>query len=323
MYSPEFSIIIPTYNRSHLAGESIKSVINQTFNNIEIIVVDDCSTDGTEQVIEEIIKKDIRVRYVRTEKNLGGAGARNRGVSASHGKYIAFLDDDDEAFPGWIEKSLEKIKTLPESWGLLCCRWSQKSEMTNVIYESVIFMKDGYIYDELLRGHGPPSGTPGAIVKRAAYDDVGGFDESLFGFHDYDFFFSLSRNWTFHYLQIPLIHFNNHSGSRVSDTNKNREDAYNQFIEKWESEIIRIGGRKTFEIIRNKRSAGFFFSVISSEIILNGRFSALKLFFRSFSRDKFRFTYFIKTLLVLIVGPVNWDRGRRIRGILFWKVKRR
>ncbi len=322
MNSPVISIIIPTYNRNHIVGRAIKSVIKQTFKKFEIIVVDDCSTDKTEHIIKEISKIDSRVKYVRTEKNIGGAATRNRGVSESQGKYIAFLDDDDEALPEWLEKSIEKISTLPESWGLLCCRWYQKSEFTRVVYESAVYMKDGYIYEELLRGHDPPSGTSGSVVKRAAYDYVGGFDESLHGFQDYDFFFSLARKWTFHYLQIPLIYFYIHPGSRISDTNRKREEAFNQFIEKWESEIIRIGGRQTLELIRSKRSAGFVFSAIRTEIISKGRLSALKLFIRSFPKDNFRFTYFIKTLLILIVGPKNWDRGRRLRGILFWKIKR-
>lgn len=322
MYFPVISIIIPTYNRFHIVERAIKSVIKQTIKKFEIIVVDDCSTDNTAHIINEIKKIDTRVRYIRTAKNTGGAAARNRGVSASQGKYIAFLDDDDEALPEWLEKSLEKIATLPESWGLLCCRWYQKSEFTRVIFESAIFMKDGYIYEELLRGQDPPSGTSGSIVKRAAFDDVGGFDESLYRLHDYDFFFSLARKWTFHYLKVPLIYVHDHPGLRISDTNKNREDAFNQFIKKWESEIIRIGGHQTLELIRSKKSAGFFFSIIRSEIISKGRFSAVKLLVRSFSKDKFRFTYFVKTLLIILVGPVNWDRGRRLRGILYWKVKR-
>lgn len=322
MSFPVISIIIPTYNRFHLVERAIKSVIKQTFKNFEIIVVDDCSTDKTEHIIKEISKTDSRLEYIRTEKNIGGAAARNQGVSASQAKFIAFLDDDDEALPEWIEKSFEKILTLPESWGLLCCRWYQKSEF-NVIYESAAFMNDGYIYEKLLKGHDPLSGTSGSVVKKAAFEDVGGFDESLYGFHDYDFFFSVAEKWTFHYLQIPLIIFYNHPGSRLSDTNRKREGAFNQFIEKWESEIIRVGGGRTLKLIRSKRSAGFFFSTIRTEIISKGRISALKLLIRSFPKDNFRFSYFMKILLILIVGPVNWDRGRRIRGLFFWKLKRR
>ncbi|MFC2166816.1 glycosyltransferase family 2 protein [Acidobacteriota bacterium] len=321
MSFPEISIIIPTYNRCHIVGRAIKSVLKQTYGKIEIIIVDDCSSDKTEHIIKEISKVDTRVRYFRTEKNIGGAATRNRGVSESHGKYIAFLDDDDEALPEWLEKSMEKISTLPESWGLLCCRWYQKSEFTHIIYESAQFLKDGYIYKELLRGHDPPSGTSGSVVKREAYDYVGGFDESLHGLQDYDFFFSLARKWTFHYLQIPLIVFYIHPGFRISDTNRKREDAFNHFFKKWEKEIIRIGGRQTLELMRSKRLAGLFFSRIHTEIISKGRFSALKQLIRSFSRNNFRFAYFIKSLMLIFVGPVNWDRGRRIRGKLYWKAR--
>jgi len=70
------------------------------------------------------------------------------------------------------------------------------------------------------------------------------------------------------------------------------------------------------------KTAGFFFSAIHSELISKGRLSALKLLIRSFSREKYKFSYFMKTLLILIAGPVIWDRGRRVRGIVFWKAKR-
>jgi len=220
MFSPEISIIIPTYNRSQIVSRAVKSVINQTFANFEIIVVDDCSRDETKHVIDEISNVDTRVKYVRTDKNIGGAAARNRGVSASQCKYVAFLDDDDEALPEWLEKSFEKISTLPESWALLCCRWYQKSEFTNIIYESAVFLKDGYIYEELLRGHDPPSGTSGSVIKREAFDSVGGFDESLHGFQDYDFFFSFGQKMDVSLFAYSLDRFYNHPGFRISDTNK-------------------------------------------------------------------------------------------------------
>ena len=88
------SVIIPTYNRAHLVGRAIRSVLNQTYQDFEIIVVDDCSTDNTEEIVKGF--NDHRIRYMRHDRNRGGSAARNTGIKASQGKYIAFLDSDDE-----------------------------------------------------------------------------------------------------------------------------------------------------------------------------------------------------------------------------------
>ena len=99
---PLVSVIIPTYNRGRLILDSVNSVLNQTYKNIELIVVDDCSTDDTKEVIESI--KDSRIKYIKLEKNSGACIARNRGIEKSTGEFIAFNDSDDL----WITTKLEK-----------------------------------------------------------------------------------------------------------------------------------------------------------------------------------------------------------------------
>lgn len=90
---PLISVIIPTYNRGNIIERSIKSVLNQSYSNIECIIVDDCSTDNTEEVVKNI--GDERLRYVKLEKNVGAIKARNVGIDLALGEYIAFQDSDD------------------------------------------------------------------------------------------------------------------------------------------------------------------------------------------------------------------------------------
>jgi len=94
---PLVSIIIPTYNRAHLIGETLDSVVAQTYENWECIIVDDGSSDNTDEVIEEYTKKDTRFKYYhRPEEHLpGGNGARNYGFKMSQGEYIIWFDSDD------------------------------------------------------------------------------------------------------------------------------------------------------------------------------------------------------------------------------------
>jgi len=109
--TPTVSVIIPTYNRAHLVGRAIRSVLNQTFQDFEIIVVDDGSTDNTEEVVKGF--NDPRIRYIRHEENHGGSAARNTGICAARGEYIAFLDADDE----WLSMHLHrKLQLLEETY---------------------------------------------------------------------------------------------------------------------------------------------------------------------------------------------------------------
>jgi len=94
--NPKVSVIIPTYNRAHLIGRAIQSVLNQTYQDFELIVVDDGSTDNTNEVIKEFSQKDKRILYIKHDKNKGGSAARNTGIKAARGEYIAFQDSDDE-----------------------------------------------------------------------------------------------------------------------------------------------------------------------------------------------------------------------------------
>lgn len=105
---PFFSVIITTYNRKELLPIAIQSVLTQKFENFELIVVDDASSDGTEHIIKAIT--DSRIRYIKNEKNLHKGGARNVGINASSGKYVCFLDDDDYYLPNHLSVLYEHIQ---------------------------------------------------------------------------------------------------------------------------------------------------------------------------------------------------------------------
>ena len=103
----KISVIIPTYNRGNLLGNSIKSVLNQTYKNFEIIVVDDGSTDNTKSVVNQF--KDERIKYIKLTENRGSSYARNIGIQNSNGKYITFQDSDDVYYPDKLETQFKNI----------------------------------------------------------------------------------------------------------------------------------------------------------------------------------------------------------------------
>jgi glycosyltransferase involved in cell wall biosynthesis len=108
--NPKVSVVIPSYNRPHLIGRAVRSVLNQTYQNFEIVIIDDSPDDETEKVVKSF--NDIRIKYTRNKIRRNFSGAKNQGVeeSSSDSKYIAFLDDDDEYFPRFLEKTIKRLE---------------------------------------------------------------------------------------------------------------------------------------------------------------------------------------------------------------------
>lgn len=309
---PYFSVVIPTFNRARYIKRAVQSIIGQTFLDYEIIVVDDDSTDNTSDVINLFNK--FRIKYIKNNKRVGAAGARNEGVAVSTGQFIAFLDSDDEALPSWLEKTQKKIKQLPPNWGVIYPQYLIKNESTGVLYLKAAKQKEGNIYKNLLRGEGIPVGTPGAVLSKITFEKIGGFDVGLWGFHDVDLWYRISENYTFHFISEPLIVVHHHENPRLMGDIQNRKRGAEIFLKKWEEEIIKIAGIEAF----NKRKSQFNrlsqFALVMESARVGNRMSAFKLLFHSFINKKINFPIFIKGIFYLVLGPYCSDHVKRIKG---------
>ncbi len=213
---PKLSVIIPTYNRAQMVCQAIESVLEQTFDNFEIVVVDDGSTDGTERVLRR--RYGDTIHYLHQE-NQGRAVARNQGIRASSGEYLLFLDSDDLLLPQGIEHEVAYLDAHSE---------------VDVVYT------DGYFCDDVGRNvgriasarppHSPEDILEGLVisnvitachsvmVRRDALDAVGPpyFDEALRGTEDEDLWIRLAaQGSTFAYLDVPTCKYRIH-GSNAS-----------------------------------------------------------------------------------------------------------
>jgi glycosyltransferase involved in cell wall biosynthesis len=175
---PAVSVIIPTYNRAHLIGRAIQSVLDQTYQDFEIIIVDDGSTDNTEVVLKKFQNKDERIRYIRHDKNKGGSTARNTGIKAARGRFIALLDSDDEWLPEKLQKQLEVFESSPPEVGVVYTKTYHRANKK--IYPfSKEEQKDGMIFQDLLnldisKNCGQ---TSTLLIKKECFEKVGLFDE--------------------------------------------------------------------------------------------------------------------------------------------------
>ena len=187
MKSNLVSIIIPTYGGGNMLRRTINSVLNQTYSDIEVLVVDDNGKGTPNQLktAKEIsfFKGDSRVVYICHDVNKNGSAARNTGFAKSKGVYITLLDDDDEYMPEKVERQVRNLQNHPDC-GLTYCRRDMYvgNEYTSTKHA---IMSDNYIFDLMTHKVGISSGT--LMVRRSVWEQVHGFDESFRRHQDYEF----------------------------------------------------------------------------------------------------------------------------------------
>ena len=189
---PAVSVIIPTYNRAELLRLAVTSVLNQTFQDFEIIVVDDASEDHTHEVVHNF--RDKRIKYIRHEVNKRVAAARNTGVLNSSGAYIAFVDDDDEWLPKKLQMQVALLENSPSTVGGVYTGFVQIDKSTGHILRQIVHKRRGNIYNDLLKSNF--IGAP-VLLRRECFDQVGLFDERIEFGEEYDLLLRVSKEFYF------------------------------------------------------------------------------------------------------------------------------
>lgn len=208
------SVIIPTHNRANTIMRAIRSVLDQCIDDMEIIVVDDASTDDTEQRVRSL--NDERIRYIRHETNRGAPAARNSGIAAANGSLIAFQDSDDE----WMPDKLAKQLALFEAGGkdvdvVYCGFWRQSLHARTYIPEPQVTQREGNILQQLLKGNIVSTQT--LLLRRHCFEKSGLFDEDMPRFQDWELAIRLAKHYTFHLIDEPLVIAYETAGNISSD----------------------------------------------------------------------------------------------------------
>ncbi len=230
--NPEISVIIPTYNRSRLVERAVTSVINQTYKDLEIIVVDDCSTDNTEEVIRGI--DDERVTFIKLESNKGAPAARNEGIKASKAQYISLLDSDDEYLPNKLELQFNKFEELPNEIGIVYCGYFILYD-SDKPYGKVLPRYRGSLSDILLKHNCLGSPTP--LIRKECFNVCGMFDESLPSCQDWDMWIRISHKYKFDFINEPLANVYTH-GDQISTNIINKINAREILYKKYKNLVL-------------------------------------------------------------------------------------
>ena len=207
------SVIIPTYNRVNSLTDSLTSITNQTYKNIELIVVDDNSLDNTKEIICSLEIPNLK--FLTHEKNLGAPAARNTGIKNCTGDFIAFMDDDDMWHPEKIERQLNYLIQNPEADAVFC---EFKYVLKNKFYYPDKIMFDNNLLDLSLNRSLGSFSLP--LIKKNCIDVTGLIDINLPSCQDWDYWIRLVQNFNLKKISDCLVTRNLSKGQITSDINK-------------------------------------------------------------------------------------------------------
>jgi glycosyltransferase involved in cell wall biosynthesis len=204
---PAVTVIIPTYNRADLLPIAVRSVLGQTFQDFEILIVDDGSTDDTPATCRQFT--DSRVRYIRHSSNKGIAAGRNTGVRNAQGRLIAFLDDDDEWLPSKLQQQVDVLCNSSRSVGAVYTAFEMVDKDTLRTLGVIRPAKSGHILHELCMKNW--IGTASTVcLKRECFEEAGSFDEKVTFGEEYDMWIRVAHRYDFKYIDEPLVKYGVH-----------------------------------------------------------------------------------------------------------------
>ena len=292
------SVIIPTHNRLKMLKRAINSVLSQTYKNYEIIVVSDGSTDGTNNFLSN--NNTAKVRHFISETSRGASAARNVGLKEANGKYIAFLDDDDEWFPYHLEVLVEKIESSKTEVGLIY-GWIDYYE-DNKIIDSKHPKLSGNIFKEMLDKQAITNSSV-LMIKSYVLNHISGFDETMLRGNDGDFIRRISKK--FHVDYVPKVLCKVHVGheDRITlNSSKNLKNEINSYLKRLEK------FKSDFECHTNQK-ANIFTKISISYLKLGELRKSLNFLRSAIYLSKFKTTSFLhikKFSKALIIKIIKW-----------------
>jgi glycosyltransferase involved in cell wall biosynthesis len=231
------SVVIPAYNRASVIERAVLSVLAQTFQNFEIIIVDDNSNDDTELIISSRFREEPRIRYFKHDINRGAQAARNTGIKAATGEWIAFLDSDDQWLPDSLAVRLELAHTSQAQIIYSEChvlRSNAPQELFGIPPLS------GNIYRNMLQHPGPMFQS--LLVTKVALESIDLLDESIITYQEWETAIRLSKKYEFAFLELPTFIYDCRGDDTMSKNMLRDVQGYQQIVKKHIWEILRYIG---------------------------------------------------------------------------------
>lgn len=237
--NPEISVVIPTYNRSETLPRAINSIVSQSFQNWELIIVDDCSTDNTFDIVKVFTESDVRIHYRKLVSNSGANSARNFGGREATAEILSFLDSDDEMHHSNLQNQLNKFLNDPELG--LCYTgvdYYSENKVISEVHPQVRGSLEIFLFTNL-KGLG--SSTSGFSIRKSVFINIDGFDEKMVSQQDLDMLVRVARFYSIDFVVRCNTKMHLNSGNRISDNYQSVIKGEVQFMEKHEQRIRELG----------------------------------------------------------------------------------
>jgi GT2 family glycosyltransferase len=222
-------VVLPTRDRATVVGRAVESVLAQTCSDLELIVVDDGSTDETTAMIRSL--GDCRLRVVRLDESRGPSRARNEGVARSRAALLAFLDSDDEWLPEKLDHQLARMCEDPRV-AVVYCRDRRVDDWTGRRAPIGAALPEGDVSRMLLRGWNPAFSS--VVLRRSVFQDAGGFDPELPAFTDHDLLLRIAQmGGSFAAVADVLVVKHEYGGPQISTTPERLLHAFARMDGKW------------------------------------------------------------------------------------------
>ncbi len=296
---PKVSVVIPTHNRAELLPLAVRSVLEQTFQDFEIIIVDDASKDNTKEVVQGF--KDDRIKFLHRDTCGGDAVARNLGIAISKGEYIALLDDDDQWAPEKLEQQVNIfLNSLPNVGAVYTGRVNIDGK-TGEMLDVILAKKKGFLFDEFLNHFFIT--TSSVMLRKECFNKVGLFDENIPYNSDFDMWIRVSKDFQFGCIEEPLTRYFIHQKTLSSNFDlviKGKEKILEKYAQ-W--------------YVKHPKSFSREFLEIGILYCLNGNpEEGRKAYLRAVLLDPFR----IKPYLILVLSSLGTNVFRKVTKL--WNV---
>ena len=278
----KISVIVITYNRSNLLRETIDSILDQTFKDFELIIIDNYSVDNTEKVVKSY--NDKRIKYFKNKNNGVIAVNRNFAIKKSKGEFIAICDDDDLWMPEKLEKQLKEFEK-DKQIGVVCTNGFFFGDRKK---RKISKLKDRYLsFNKLLKKNIIICCS--VLIKRDVISNIGIFDESqkFFTGEDYELWLRISKKYKIRYIDKPLIKY------RIHGNNLSKKHLFGEKVLKVDDEIYK--GLLSKKIIDNKTYDNLIkkLNYRNSVLRLINHGEKIKLKIKVFDKCKLTFLYIL------------------------------
>lgn len=230
---PGITVLTSVYNAERFVKESIESILNQTFTDFELVVIDDGSTDGSSAIVDALAEQDGRVVLIRQE-NVGLTRSLNRGLGRARGELVARHDADDISLPERLQVQWDYMKSHP-GCAVVGSRYEKIDDAGKVIKIARPSSSDFPIRKRLLDKNAIPH--PGAMFRRALVESVGGYDETLSAAQDYDLWCRLSAHGSLHNIPRVLFRRRVHEAQVGISRKREQEDCRNRIRDQYRRRV--------------------------------------------------------------------------------------